>query len=526
MSTTPPPVRLTLVLSGGASLGAYHAGVVAALVTARNALAPSGALQIDAFGGASAGALVSLLGGWAVATGCDPVWLLREAWVERVDLDLLRGRDGRAPLDFDQLRGGFVDLLGEACDGDEEPAAVAVQVSLTGLRGLTYPVRGLRGDGSIRATTYSDWFDRRLTPGVRAADVTEPEGASLLDAALASAANPGGFPPRLLDRSADRDVYEQHGIDRLPEPLTLWCSDGGLVQSEPVGRVVSIGDGPPDARRIAVLVDPRSEDPDGAADWSDPDRDPGWVDGLQRSLSILPAHEMYEDLRRLERDNARLAWVDRLTDVLVRHLDDDARDDVRAVLSEIAEDEQSLRPADHEPGRELPDGDGLEAHVRQALAELAGVSGKERIDADVISPLLLVDDPSRGGAPRLLAGEILGDFGGFLDRRLRASDFDLGYASALAWLREGLARVELPEGALASAIDAVEAAHPVDWRSTNRGDAGPLDLDWRARTAAARLALQLLRVTTSELTGIDHVAPRPVRRLTRHATGWVRRRLP
>ena len=518
------PVRLSLVLSGGSSLGAYHAGVASALVTTRNALAPSGALAIDAVGGASAGALVSLLAGWAVATSRDPVWLLREAWVERVGLDLLRGSDGRAPLSFDALRGRFAGLLEEAPTLDVEPAPVTVHASLTGLRGLTYPVHGLRGEDTIRAATYADWFFRRLEAGATVDDVAEPEGASLLDACLASAANPGGFAPRLLDRSDEREAYEGHGIDGMPDPATLWFTDGGLIQSEPVGRVLAVADGDPDAQRVAVLVDPRSEDPGSAGRWSDPDEVPSWVEGLQRSLAILPAHEMYEDLRRLSRDNARIKWVERLEDALLPHVDAAASADVRRVLEDIAEEEASLRPADHEPGEEIPDEDTLAANLHRALTELAGVSGKSRVEPDVISPLLLAEEGD--GTPALLAGEILGDFGGFLDRDLRASDFDLGYASALVWLRDGLAATDLAAEDVDRAVGAVEGAHHADWQRSNRGAAGPGDFGWRARASAVRLGLQILRVMATEIGRLDRLAPEPVVDAVRRTAGSVRRLLP
>lgn len=518
--TSTRPVRLTVVLSGGASLGAYHAGVLAGLVTARNAVADPGRLRIDAIGGASAGALVGLLGAWAIAAGRDPVRMLREAWVERVDIDLLRGEDGRAPLDFDRLRERFVELLDEAPSSGAIRDELTVQVSLTGLRGMTYPVRGLRGADSIRAATYADWFAQRLGADVILADVTEPVDASLLDAALASAANPGGFAPRLLDRTTHRDLYEQHGIEDLPEPLTLWFSDGGLVQSEPVGRVVGMAEGSEAAQRVAVLVDARSEDPGAVEEWSDPERAPHWVAGLQRGLAILPAHEIYEDLRRLERDNARLRWVERLTEELVGHLDESARGGLRTVLAEIAEAEAHRRPAGHRPGLERPDGDTLDAHLRAALGELAGVRGKEQVEADVITPLLLLDEGA--SATTLLAGEILGDFGGFLDRSLRASDFDLGYASAHAWVRDGLARTDLSDEDVAAAVVAVERAHSVDWRRTNRGGVAPADLGHRARAAGARLGLQLLRVTLAELTGVERLAE-PVRAGAGRALTGLRR---
>ena len=77
------PIRISLVLSGGASLGAYQAGAVAALLEAVQASRARGVdVAVDAIGGASAGAIVSLLAGHALADGRDPVRLLHDAWVE------------------------------------------------------------------------------------------------------------------------------------------------------------------------------------------------------------------------------------------------------------------------------------------------------------------------------------------------------------------------------------------------------------------------------------------------------------
>ena len=512
MPTSPRPVGLTLVLAGGSSLGAYHAGVLSALLTARNALGPSGSLRIDAIGGASAGALVAMLGGWAVATGRDPVWLLREAWVERVDIDVLRARNSRSPLAAEGLRRGLVELLGEApAAADTDPADVVVDVSLTGLRGLTYPVNGLRGPDSVRASTYADWFTKRLDRQARLEDVIAPEGSSLLDAALASAANPAGFPPRQLDRSDERDAYERRGVDHLPDPATLWYADGGLVQARPVRRAVEAATPQGDAQRIVVLVDPRSEDPDAAGEWADADHDAGWTDAVKRGMAIQSAHEMYEDLRLLVDENARLRSAERLAELLATHLDTSTTDDLRDGLLAEGFDES-------------PTGDDtLEALLRQALAALTGVSGRAHVDADVISPLLLTDGGD-GTPPKVLAGEILGDFGGFLDRRLRASDFDLGYACGTLWLRDGLAASDLTDAEVDTAVAAAQAAHTTDWRRTNRGDVDPDDLDGAARSAAGRLALHLLRVTAAHAVPTTQLSARRVREVPGQMVARFRRR--
>ena len=65
--------------------------------------------------------------------------------------------------------------------------------------------------------------------------------------------------------------------------------------------------------------------------------------------------------------------------------------------------------------------------LRCALLETAGLQGKQALSLDVISPLILADDDD---PKSLLAGEFMGDFGGFLSEELRASDFNLGYEAA------------------------------------------------------------------------------------------------
>ena len=80
-------------------------------------------------------------------------------------------------------------------------APLALHVSLTNLQGLSYPIRGVGGH-DIAATTYVDWSTFDLEPGAGVAQLLEPRGRAPLDHALASAANPGAFAPRVLNRSA------------------------------------------------------------------------------------------------------------------------------------------------------------------------------------------------------------------------------------------------------------------------------------------------------------------------------------
>lgn len=504
------PVRLSLTLPGGASLGAYQAGAVAALLVAVDRLRRSGTpVVIDALGGSSSGSLVALFAAACILDGLDPVEVLRSAWVERVSLDLLRGRGSRAPLSFDRLRA----QIGSGLDPRDDSGApiwradghqcdpLALHIGLTDLQGLTYELAN-QEDGSLVATTYVDWSTFVLEAGRGLPQLLAPEGRSPLDVALASAANPAVFAPRMLDRGADADRYHTHGVTNFPESGRLWYSDGGLVQAEPVGRTLNAarrvaGDGP--GRRLHVVVDPRSEGPSGSKRWSDPDRVPSWTSGLSRSLAIIPAQIVYDDLRRVVRDNRRLRNVDETATRLAAELRPEAETVLRGMLADVT-------------GREAAEGHGRRELLRELLAELSGVAGKELVDVELISPLLLART-SRHDVPQLLAGEFLGTFGGFLNQRLRASDFALGWDSTSAWVPDGLRRLGLRDDVVDDVVSAVDERRDHSWRRVNIGRTGADDLPLAARLAFARLVLHVAKVLVAD--ALPQAVSSAPRRLTR-----------
>jgi hypothetical protein len=93
----------------------------------------------------------------------------------------------------------------------------------------------------------------------------------------------------------------------------------------------------------------------------------------------------------------------------------------------------------------------------------------------------------------LLAGEPIGDFGGFLDRELRQSDVALGYECALAWARRGLPECGVPDDAVSGAVGAIEASRPVSRDEVRLGHAKERDLPWRARVRLALIVLRAVR---------------------------------
>jgi Patatin-like phospholipase len=479
----PADLRLCLSLSGGASLGAYQAGATAALLVALSHLREEQRLDVrlDAIGGASAGAIVGMMAAHSVLEGTDGCEVMFEAWVEGVSIDTLLRRGSRGPLSLEGVRARLPELLGQARRrgaGQRDP--LVLHVSLTALRGHTYEIPGLRRDQPVVGVTYSDSRDFRLEPGGGLGALLEPEGASPLEAVLASASHPGAFAPRVVEG--------------------LWYTDGGLIQPKPLGRMLAaargVDDGDEAAPRLTLMVHPRSKDPSDAEEWSEASYHATWAGGLSRGLAIVSEQPLYDDLERVERDNFRLAWTEQLLDRLAPHLSDSGDDGLRELLDRIEADKRSLE-GDSDAGSVSEPGPatGIDDLVRRAICEIGGLTGKRHEAIDLISPLLLTEDGDEG-VTSLLAGELMGDFGGFLDRELRRSDFALGYESTLAWARRGLGECGVGDDAVIGAVGAIEASRPVSLEDARRGHARERDLPWRGRV---RLALFLLRAVRALL---------------------------
>ena len=262
----------------------------------------------------------------ALAEGLDPEALLHEAWVERVTLPLLRSEGSNALLSFDELRARLPEVLdpegpGKPDDdaiGFQQSRAIAMHIQLTGLRGLTYPIRGLRRDAPISATTYADWGRFRIEPGGGLEQIATPDRRSpaRLRAGLSRQ-------PRRLRTAAPRPRRGRGGV-RAPRVSTsfpksghLWYTDGGMLGSQPLGRVISAGrelhGGGEDSTGVHLLVDPRSEN--ASLDvWSDPDEEPSWQEGASRALAILSEQSLFDDMRKIEKDNSKLESANALAD--------------------------------------------------------------------------------------------------------------------------------------------------------------------------------------------------------------------
>jgi hypothetical protein len=212
-----------------------------------------------------------------------------------------------------------------------------------------------------------------------------------------------------------------------------------------------------DVTHLNLVIDARSEEPDVADGWGDPDSDQGWVEALARALSIFPAQALYEDMRRVERDNDRLDRVGEIVDSFAGSLSDEET-----------------------------------ARLREQIEEVAGVGGKRHVELDLISPLVLAHETGDNVAD-LLAGEHLGDFSGFLEEDLRRSDFALGYECALVWARDALPTFDLDEGVVEKSIAAIEDCRRYDWEEVRRGETETGDISLRGRLGLAKMAARALR---------------------------------
>lgn len=491
MTADPKHLRLSVSLAGGAALGAYHAGVLAGLLTGVQTLRGTDAVdvRVAAIGGASAGALASMFAAHALMHGLDPVELLYDAWVEQVSLDLLQERGSRAPLGFHQLRDRLphdlrVDRWTQV-PGGPQATPIGLHVSLTGLRGLRYWLR-TADDRRIPGVTYADWGEFYLQPGGGVQQLLTPKGASVLDFVLASAANPAAFAPELLDRSHDHEAFAARDIEELPADGRLWYTDGSSISSEPVGRVLKLATGAdddPTARHVCLLVDPMSEAPADDAAWTADGDPPSWLDGVKRTLSIMPEQVLHDDLRRTQHTNRRFERLDAFVDALANHVDADATEALRAAFGDQTD---IAAEAD------------ARTVLRSAAARVAGLDGKVPVHLDLISPLLLTERYDRPVAG-LLAGEIMGDFGGFVHKRLRRSDFVLGYESVLEWMPSGLERTGLASGLIDEAVGAVGDAQPAPWSQVDAGRADASSLGGGARRNLAQLSAHTLRVIGTDI---------------------------
>ncbi len=472
MATDRGPLRITMTFPGAASLGAFQAGAAAAIAVVINSLRRQGReVRVDAVGGASAGSIVAMLLAHCLLTGRDAPKLLHSAWVDEVDIDLLRGGGAHAPLAFDDLQDRLRSFLepDPADDVRHEPLpdGITFEVALTSLLGFSSRV--VEAGGADSTLTYVDWLRYELEPDAGLEQLVEPPGSSLLEAVLVSASHPGAFAPRTIGRNPASASHELRPLTNVDGDGRSWYTDGGLVGTHPIGRILEAArerSGGAPATRLHLVVDPRSSGPSGNESWADPDTHKTWIDGLRRAMSVLPTQALHDDLRSIATVNERLDRLDAAVDDLAKRLGDTGatvdREDLRA-----------------------------------QLAAIGGLVGKERVDVEMISPLLEVTGGERG-VNDLLAGDFIGAFGGFVNQRIRASDFALGWRSVATWAHDALGRHGVDDDEIEQLDIDLERADADGWSGDLlEGDAVDR-LGWADRWKIGLLGAAIARVVLSD----------------------------
>lgn len=519
-------LRLSLTISGAVSLGAYEGGALAALLYALREIASQDdqPVRIDVISGASAGSITGLLAARALLQGHDPEAVMAGAWVIGDSLGNLLAHGTQAPLSIEVMRKLGSSLL-DPSPGDasshRQAADIRMSYTLACLRGFEYRLPRL-GRGPVPAAAFIDTYDHVLSPDTPADSLTDPRGDCPLDAVLASGANEMGFPPYLLNRQAQWPAYEQEGIDNLPPgpDHSYWYTDGGTLDNEPLGRTLDLAnevdaDDVP-SRRLHLLIHPHPTAAIHDQSWARPGVQPTFAQTAVRGLALQRTQSIYDDLKRVEKTNTRIAWIDGLAEGLGSALDQLPVNTQERVMGAIAhsiaamaQDAEGIRAQRTETeAARVPDASAAETGsvsdaLSRALRTASGLNDKQPARVDVISPLLLPES-KKYGIDQILSGEVLFHFGGFLDEEMRRNDFDLGYRSTLQWLgqdggssqdsglKEAGLSADLAEKALAAAQKGYKPRE--GWKKTGKTTLSSLLAmhPWQAAGLAGKVTQVLL----------------------------------
>jgi predicted acylesterase/phospholipase RssA len=507
MPTGAGELRIALTISGAVSLGAFEAGALAALLKGvQKVNAQPGAqdaLRVDVITGASAGSMTALVAARALLAGLDPVDLMTRAWVDMPQLDALSdGLD--APLTIDEMLKTAQKMIGETGSQPRQRCAVRLHMALGSLHRLDYRV-GRVGGPPVDASTYLDWDTYTLD-----ADATPATYEAALESAMASGAHALAFLPRPLDRERS-DVVDRYGVNRVIDPPgRAWYTDGGTIDNQPLGRAldlahdVDLQDDPIDAAarlHLLIVPDPPETAARGGDRWTAGEQ-PRWTTTLARVMTLLRAQHLYDDLERLEQTNARISATTTLARALAEAIepgdtDKTPEERLEDAITEIKGQQQHL-----DSPRDVLDGvapdSAIGQLVMQALDLATGFARKRYVELAVVSPAMRPEVANESKAVRdVLSGAFLGHFGGFLNRRLRANDFALGYDCMVRWMDSGLVDNHLEEGLASAAISAARDGQP-PWDDKLAG-AGLDSLGVREKVALGRLALRTAAITLHDV---------------------------
>jgi len=466
--------RIAVVLGGGASLGAYIGGAVSEVIRALEGNRRPGPVVVDVIAGTSAGALNAALAARCLRINRHLLPWIERVWVDAADASVLLNptrpqRSGWLDVTvLEELARGLV-AAPPASDDEASPAAgdtLRLGLSLANLHGVAYD----------RRYRFLNEPDRTFGMRVHTDDVSFELGDSegpgsavwerVAEAAVASACFPFAFPPRLIRRRRG-DFPEARLPGGSGAEIDMWYVDGGLFDNAPLGLARDLVEARPGYRgedRRYIFVEPALE---SASSRPTPGgQPPDTLGGMAAALAkAVLGQGAARDWQTANRINDRLAilraLVERLPDLSPDLADPDAFA-LGRYIGELAEQVAEARVALHDAsGADSADpaADYLDAAVRRIEADPAYAAALARTDSraarvrlaklvfvleaaagleekDVL-PLHLVAPAGEGA----LAGDFLGNFGGFFHREWRANDFRAGRRDARRMLEETLSDV-------------------------------------------------------------------------------------
>jgi hypothetical protein len=519
--------RIALVLGGGASLGSYIGGAVTEILRALEGNRRSDDVVIDVVTGASAGALNAALVARCLAVNRHLLPWIERAWVDAADasvlLDPARPRRG-GWLDvtvLDELARGMV--AAPPCSDDEPSPAggerLRIGFSLANLYGVPYDRRYRflnEPDRTFGMRVHRDEISFEIGSRDSAAS---PVWGEIADASVASASFPFAFPPRCLDRlRADYPGARLPG--GLEGPIDMWYLDGGLFDNAPLGLARDLVERRAEHRREDrryLFVEPALERTasDAVSESGPPDTIGGMATALARAVLGQGAARDWQTANRI---NDRLeilhSLVDRLPDLTPDLADPEALV-LGRYIGELAEQVAEARVAGDDTGEAGPGDpavDYLDSAVRRIETDPAYSAAMARADSRAararlaklvfvleaaaglekkdILPLHLVAPAEEGS----LAGDFLGNFGGFFNREWRANDFRAGRRDARNMIEETLSDVisydpgddaDYRVEALEPNFETIPAAGQVRLRALVDGEANRLLAELRPGPLAA-----------------------------------------
>ncbi|MCZ6476994.1 MAG: patatin-like phospholipase family protein [Gemmatimonadetes bacterium] len=527
--------NIALILSGGASLGAYTGGAVTELLRAFEGNRHGSNVRVGVITGSSSGALTAALAARALIVNPSLLPWIERAWIDGMDASILlnpRPTKRSSILNAAALEEISRALITAEPASDDRPSpllgdSLQLGITLSNLHGVRYELSySFRNspEQSFGTRLFDDWIGFGLSRGDGArASVWE----EIRRAAVASASFPFAFPPRLLAR--DASDFPGAVLPAGSTEIDMWYTDGGLFDNEPIGLAKRLADRSPHSGGDwrYVLVDPFLRETAEAG--GPPPTEPSsavQVAGLLAGAFLGQGGS--KDWIRANRTNERLeilhSLVDRLPEIAESLTDPEALE-LGRLVGELAE-----RVCDHR----VPDGsDGadpvlelLEEHIgrvetrypevlgrvetraaRSRLAKLiflieaaGGLDDKEPMPLYLVAPT--------GG----LAGDFLGNFGGLFSREWREADFRAGRRDARRVIESAL-------GDVISYEPEDEAAYQVPELDVSYDALSPAQRHMLENLIEARIGRQIAAIDAGPMASLLGFVWRPaVRR-------WATRRL-